>query len=1051
MRQTFRLLIPALFLCTAAAVAPGQSAPVETPTPAPAPERAPAAIRGTTPAASPATSPAASPATTPAASLATTPGASSATKEAVRAAPLDGMSSSFGRTVLSLAYTSDGSIDVEEITRLVSLRVGQPLSEKATAATIRDIFETGRFSDVQIGVVPAAAAADGVDVVIHLARMFRVHPVRFRGATGLSRDELLRVLPFADSAAFHAADVEAGATALKRRFEEEGYLHCEVFSDVTFDREKFRVRVVYRIVPGKPARVAPVFFDGEIQPMSPEDLRKKTRLAPGDRYRESKARADAVRMTEFLHKNWRLRGNVELIAAEPTDDGRIMPVYRITVGPKVVFESTGISPAKLRRELHDFLEGQGFDEDVVLQYVETKKRELQGKGYYRAKVEYTLADTPDTFTVRIQVEPGQHEEIERIAFTGNTSVPDKLLLALMVTRKKGLPFIRPGHLVEDDLTEDVSAILGYYQTHGWVGARVDRPVIAEGSKPKRLDITIPIHEGPRALVASRHIAGAEHADSSALEQAMLIRIGNPYNPLVVRQDATNLAVYFHDRGWRDAVVHDETKVSADGTGAAVLLRVDEGTRSFFGKTVIRGNTRTDTNRVRRLVTWQEGRPFSETDLFDTQRNLSRAGVFRRVDVRPGIPDPETGARNVVINLQEGKPLSLLYGVGYQYTPDALSNQSDPFLVGGISYNNLFGRMLSAGLEGQISISGRYRLQLSFRDPYFLNRDLTFTSFFFATREPIQDVDLDRLGFANEVSHYFGRFLRVALRAEYQRIRPVNPQALSQAIEATDFPRFDQPIEEATIGTSAFYDRRDDIIDPHRGYYASAAVKYAFPILTAQARYSKVSTQFSWFLPIGGSVFATSARIGGIFPYGPSDIQVPLAERFFAGGQSTGRGFEQDLLGISGQTVDYDTRATLHTGSGAGSCSGTSPALAGYDCNAGPHIVGGNGFFSFNAEYRFPIFGALGGTVFYDLAQVWKSFSDLNFRLEGDAGLRQTAGFGLRYMTPIGPVRAEFGLPLRPRQVPYNVVYTDPNGTPVLLGKGDVKEKGRFIITIGYPF
>ena len=122
----------------------------------------------------------------------------------------------------------------------------------------------------------------------------------------------------------------------------------------------------------------------------------------------------------------------------------------------------------------------------------------------------------------------------------------------------------------------------------------------------------------------------------------------------------------------------------------------------------------------------------------------------------------------VWELEEGRPLSLLYGVGYQYTPDAPSEQSDPFLVGGVTYNNLFGRMLSAGLEGQIGISGRYRLQLSFRDPYFLNRDLSFTSFFFATRELIQDVDLDRLGFANEVSHYFGRSLRVAVRAEYQR-------------------------------------------------------------------------------------------------------------------------------------------------------------------------------------------------------------------------------------------------------------------------------------------
>ncbi|MFN2632882.1 MAG: BamA/TamA family outer membrane protein, partial [Thermoanaerobaculia bacterium] len=399
------------------------------------------------------------------------------------------------------------------------------------------------------------------------------------------------------------------------------------------------------------------------------------------------------------------------------------------------------------------------------------------------------------------------------------------------------------------------------------------------------------------------------------------------------------------------------------------------------------------------------------------------------------------------SVKEGKPLSLLYGVGYQYAPDAPSNQNDPFLVLGVSYNNLFGRMLSAGIEGQVSISGRYRAQLSFRNPYFFDRDLTFTSFFFATREPIQNLDIDRLGFANELSHYFGKNLRVALRGEYQRIRPVNPENLSQ-IEASDFPRFDQPIEETTIGPTAFYDRRDDVIDPHTGYYVSGAVKYAFPLL-ADARYTKFSTQVAWFRPVRTSVVALSTRLGGIFPYGPSNIQVPIAERFFGGGESTARGFPRDLLGIPGQTVDYDTRATPHTGSGTGSCAGAFPTLAAFDCSAGPHIRGGNGFFAFNAEYRFPILGALGGSLFYDLGQVWESFSDLNLRLEGDSGLRQTVGFGLHYMTPIGPLRAEVGLPLHPRTITFDV--RDPEGNSLISGAGSVREKGRFLLTIGYPF
>lgn len=964
--------------------------------------------------------------------------------------------------VASVAYAADGPVDAAEIARLVEIRVGQPLSDKQTANTIRNLFATGRFADVQITTAPEG---DGVAVVVYLVRSFQVRPLRFQGTRGLSRDDLTRALSFSEGDVYNEAETQEGAAALKRRCEEEGYLACRVTPDVALDRERFRARVEYRFDPGTPARVAPSFFDGDTKPYTPDELRRRGKLKPGDRYRESKARQDATRMTDFLRKETRLRATVELIAAQPTDDGRIMPVYRITVGPKVEFQATGISPAKLRRQIRDLLEGQILDEDLILQYVENKKRELQGKGYYRAKVEYTLPsplagsapspDAPppsDTYVVRVTIDLGPHERIEKIAFSGNDSVSEKTLLSLMLTRKRGLPLLRPGHLVEDELNEDASAILGYYQRHGWVGAKIDRPSVTEGSKPNRLVVTLTIHEGPRALVGLRRIEGSEHAALEELEKLLRLKTGEPYNPELVREDVANIQVYYHDRGWNEAVVHGEPKLSADGTQADVVYRVDEGMRSFFGRTIIRGNARTVTSRVRRLVTWQEGRPFSETELLNTQRNLSRVGVFRRVEVRPQPADPETAARNVQIELQEGKPLSLLYGVGYQYTPDAPAYASDPFLVGGVSYNNLFGRMLSAGLEGQISISGRYRVQLSYRDPYLLNRDVVLTSFFFATREPIQDVDIDRLGLVNEVSHYFGRYLRVSLRQEYQRIRPVNPENLS-FIEANDFPRFDQPIEEATIGPTAFYDRRDDAIDPHRGYYTSLAVKYAFPILSAKARFTKFSTQAAYFHPIGSSVLAGSLRFGGIFPYGPSTIQVPIAERFFAGGQSTGRGFEQDLLGVPGQTVDYDTRATLRTKSGPGSCAPTFPDATLYDCNAGPHILGGNGFLAANLEYRFPIYGDLGGTLFYDLAQVWRDFSDLSLRLEGDEGLRQTAGFGLRYMTPIGPLRAEFGMPLRPRTIAYDITtkVDDNVNTRKVLGSGTVKEKGRFIITIGYPF
>ena len=264
----------------------------------------------------------------------------------------------------------------------------------------------------------------------------------------------------------------------------------------------------------------------------------------------------------------------------------------------------------------------------------------------------------------------------------------------------------------------------------------------------------------------------------------------------------------------------------------------------------------------------------------------------------------------------------------------------------------------------------------------------------------------------------------------------------------------------------FYDRRDDVVDPHNGYYVTAGYKYAFPFWKAEARYHKFSGQAAAFRRVGGAVFAVSARAGAIWPYGPKGIQIPIAERFFAGGRSTNRAFDTDLLGIQGATVDYDAQATPHEDkTTTGSCAPAFP-LRDFDCNFGPRIVGGNGFLSINAELRIPIFDSFGGTVFYDAAQVWQDPAQIRLSLEGASGLRQGVGVGLRYMTPIGPVRVEYGWPVSPRTIAFNVTTcnVDPSasgpacktssgktGVTTILGSATTREKGKFYVSIGYPF
>jgi outer membrane protein insertion porin family len=977
-----------------------------------------------------------------------------------------------GRTVESVSWVCDGPVDEKTVNGLIGITAGRPLLEVDTGNTIRDLYGTLLFSEIAVN---ADVLDDGrVAVIVYLRRAYRVRSISFHGRKGLSSEELRRTIAFAEGQPFVAATLDAGADAIARRLSTEGFLQATVEPEAVFDEKEFAVDVRYRIAAGDRARAAAPFFDGDLGPYTAARLEQEMKGKPGKAYKDSRARADADRVRKFLVRDGRFRASFELIAAEPKEDGTLMPVYRISVGPRFAIEATGLTEKAARRDLLALLEGQPFDDDLLQQWVDERRRSLQASGHYRAKVSAELGTSGDPIPVRMNVDEGPKFSVERIDIVGNSQVDSETLHRLVATRPKGLPLVQKGHLTDDELSGDVSAVLGYYQTHGWIAAKVEDSV-SEGSKPDRLVVAIRIQEGPRTYVARRAVDGADHLTGGDLATMLSVREGEPFNPRAVRQDVSTLTTYYWNNGWRDASVQDRYTLNEDRTRADVTYRIEEGMRSFFGKTIVRGNAITVPERIMRQVAWKEGEPFSEEKIADTQQNLARTGVFREIQVRPEAADPQTQTRDVNITLAEARRFSLLYGFGYQNSPGADTNRNDVFGIVGGTYRNLMGSMRSASLEIQYApLSNRGHVFATLLEPYLFNTDFPLTAVAFAAREPIQDVDIERYGGYVESVRFLRRDLRVGLRYEYQQIAPSNPDQLS-TIEVEKFPKADLPIKQSAIGPSLFYDRRDDILDPHTGWYATLAGKYAFPFINATATYGKVSAQGAWFRRLFGGVLGVSGRAGAIFPYDeqPGVPPVPIAERFFAGGSATARGFDTDLEGIPRVTVDPNTAAVRNTTDPTGSCAQDFPQypqLAHYDCNPGPRIIGGNGFMAWSLEYRYPILGNLGISVFYDLAQVWADPKDINFKIEGpiqDAegkpnlrqGLRQSIGAGLHYLTPIGPLRLEYARPVSPKTIPFDVVRTQlDNGDPCTTPKdvctfdgGTTKETGRILLSIGYPF
>jgi outer membrane protein insertion porin family len=439
-------------------------------------------------------------------------------------------------------------------------------------------------------------------------------------------------------------------------------------------------------------------------------------------------------------------------------------------------------------------------------------------------------------------------------------------------------------------------------------------------------------------------------------------------------------------------------------------------------------------------------------MLDVQRELSRTGVFQKVEVRPGLPDPTTPERNIQIDVTEARPLSLLYGLGYQY--DDTTGDQSPLLILGLSYNNLFGTLRSISLESRFApLTKQGRVFLNYRDPFLLGFDLPLTATVFYAREPISNIDIRRRGAFLEGNKQVSPRVRIGSRLEYQRIN-VGSQS---PLDLEKIQPFDRNISETTIGVNTLYDARDEIIDPHRGVFVNSFLKYAFPVsaLSADARYLKGYAQVSAYQKVLGGVLAVSARAGAIHAPGSCAGEssalscLPIAERFFSGGRTSNRGFDTNFEGVPGQTVDYSVIEQAADKPGKGSCS-FDPN---FDCDKGPRLIGGSATAGWNAEWRFPILGGLGGTLFYDATQVWLD-DRVRWRLEGADGLRQSVGVGIRYLTPVGPIRLEYGRVLRPRSFDVPLLRFDPESGRISDTGQTIRRKepaSQLFVSIGYPF
>jgi outer membrane protein insertion porin family len=890
-----------------------------------------------------------------------------------------------GPVVTAIEIRSDAPLpEAQDFASLIEAEVGEPLTDERIRHTLRNLQASGTASEIEL-YTRDDPERGGVVVVIVFRAVVQVSEVRVTGKLGLSRDSLRRVIPQGDSQPLSEDKVLQGVNELRNLYERNGYFHARARVAVETDPIRRLAVVTYHVVSGPRATVSTIAFDHPVTPFQPAELVKQLRLQPGKPFSKRVAGEDAERL-----QDWLIRQQYGQARVDPATETReeqsntVKLTYPIVIGPKIVLVVQGADPKKLRRAgLLPFFGESGFDEALVLQAQSRIKTYFQQQGHYDVRVDTDEKRTDGQLVLTLAITPGPVYTLRQIVLQGNSEVPETKLRPILKTSEPNLLRRGSGRLVQSDLDADLENLRRYYALEGYTQAVVGPSQVERTGQDLRL--VIPIQEGARERVVKMAFEGVAALDLGALRKTLPLKEGGGFHPVLLDGMLDVLREAYAVKGYTRAQISARQDWNPDHTLVDLTVEVLEGPRQVVDRILVRGNQRTQGNVIQRTVDLDRGKPVSQAKLFETERSLYQLGIFSRVDVEFVPSSLDETERDVLIRVEEGKPRSVLYGVGWD---------SETGIRGSLAFtdNNVWGKAYSLRTDLRWSQRDK-RFHFTFNQPYLGQHPVSLTSTLFYEQESPADrpYQVTRYGARVEAVRVYGN-RRFSVGLDSRIVEPsVDPGIASNEIE-----RLDQPYQVTSFVPSFFWDRRDDPLSPTRGWSSLVQLQYAFPVpaFRTDTEFLKLFLQQTGYYNLGHpGGLAASVRVGTIAPFKAIPTSggivldfpsrnVPIAERFFAGGDATHRAYGRDELGIRGETLILNPNG-----------KGYVP-------------VGGDGLLLFNLEYRFPVFGDFGGTLFFDSGNVWGDWRSISL-----SDLKNGIGLGARYNSPIGPIRAGIGFKL----------------------------------------
>ncbi|HYA01933.1 MAG TPA: outer membrane protein assembly factor BamA [Syntrophobacteria bacterium] len=693
-----------------------------------------------------------------------------------------------------------------------------------------------------------------------------------------------------------------------------------------------------------------------------EAIKLVVKTKSGDLYEPAKLRED---LTAVYKMGYFQDVRIE---ADETPQGEIV-TFVVTEKPTVERVEISGTSAIDEKDIRTALATKQYSilQDATLAQDEEKIKALyRDKGYYDAEVTRSLEPSKEnTVVVKFQIVEHNKLYIKKIAFSGNQAFSDKELKDVMQTSEKGFFFwlTESGILKSEQVEVDVDRLTAFYHTRGYMEAKVGSPKITHDAKGIYLDF--PVSEGLRYRVGKVDLTGDDPSPDEQLVTSLRLRKEEYFNREALAKDLEAITNHYTGKGYAFAEVTPKIDKNPEQQVVNVAYEVRRGEVVDFGRITISGNTKTRDKVIRRELEVVETARYDKAKLQRSVQNLRRLEYFESVDM-----DTSKGETpkemNVDVKVKEKSTSFASIGAGY-------SSADKAFLMGQIAERNLGGRGQRLSFQGQLGQQSS-RFGVTFTEPWLFDTPLAMSIELYNWQRDYTDYWKESWGGTFGLSYPVWASTRLYGSYTYDHAKVYN--VADDA--ATVIKDQEGVIRTSMVSTTLRRDTKDHPFLTTRGSDNSVSLDYAGGVLGGDAAYYKTIVNSSWYFPLVWKLVGFLHGKAGYVDELPGGI-LPIYERFFLGGINSLRGYTTGKVGPRDpETGDY---------------------------------IGGNKMALFNAELLFPIVEEQGirGVVFFDAGNAFNNGDPIKI-----TDFRTDVGAGLRWYSPLGPMRLEVGFPLNPQ-------------------------------------